>query len=122
VKEKGTILFRAGQSCRGVFVIRSGQVQLSLGAPGKLYPPHTVGPGFVVGLPATFSGEPYSLTAEAKSTCRLDFIARAKLLGLLRQNPEAGFQVLRLLSEEIFAMRKAVKKSDRNSRYSPKVA
>jgi CRP-like cAMP-binding protein len=122
LKDKGTVLFRLGQPCRGAFLIRSGQVQLSLDAVSGLYPARTVGSGFIVGLPATFSGEPYSLTAEAKSKCRLEFISRQKLLGLLHQNPDAGLQILRLLSEEIFHIRRVVKNGRRSSRYSPRVA
>jgi CRP-like cAMP-binding protein len=122
LKDKGTVLFRLGQPCRGAFLIRSGQVQLSLGTVSGLYPARTVGSGFIVGLPATFSGEPYSLTAEAKSKCRLEFISRQKLLSLLHRNPDAGFQILRLLSEEIFHIRKVVKNGGRTSRYSPRVA
>ena len=113
-KEKGTILFRAEQPGRGAFLIRSGQVKLTLdGAPG-LYPARTLDSGAVIGLPATFSGEPYSLTAEVKRTCRLDFIPRRKLLNFLRRNPEAGFQIARVLSEEIFQMRRAAKRSLRS--------
>lgn len=103
------MLFRSGQPCRGAFLIRSGQVELSLDAASKLYPTRTVSSGFVVGLPATFSGEPYSLTAQAKSRCRLDFVPRTRLLDLLQQNSQAGFEILRLLSEEIFQIRKVVK-------------
>jgi CRP-like cAMP-binding protein len=122
LKDKGTVLFRLGQPCRGAFLIRSGQVQLSLDTVSNLYPARTVGSGFIVGLPATFSGEPYSLTAEAKSKCRLEFIPRQKLLSLLHRNPEAGFQILRLLSEEIFHIRKVVNNGGGSSRYSPRVA
>lgn len=120
-KDKGTVLFRSGQPCRGAFLIHSGQVALFLEPSSSLYPARTVGPGFVVGLPATFSGEAYSLTAVAKSRCRLDFISRRRLLILLQENPEAGFQILRLLSEEIFHLRKLVKNGARTG-YSAKVA
>lgn len=122
LKDKGTVLFRLGQPCRGAFLIRSGKVELSLETVSGLYPPRTVGPGFVVGLPATFSGEPYTLTAEAKSRCRLEFISRQKLLSLLRRNPGTGFQILRLLSEEIFHIRTVVKNGGSSSQYSPRVA
>jgi len=122
LKDKGTVLFQMGQPCRGAFLIQSGQVQLSMDTASSLYPARTVGSGFVVGLPATFSGEPYSLTAEAKTRCRLEFIPRQKLLSLLHQNPDAGFQILRLLSEEIFHIRKVVHDGGRSSRYSPRVA
>ncbi len=122
LKDKGTILFQMGQQCRGAFLIRSGQVQLSMDTASSLYPARTLGPGFIVGLPATFSGERYSLTAEAKSRCHLEFIPRKKLLSLLQQNPDAGFQILRLLSEEIFYIRKLVNDGGRSSRFSPRVA
>jgi CRP-like cAMP-binding protein len=109
-KAKGAVLFRAGQPCRGAFLIRSGQVELSLEGASHLYPARVVGRGNVVGLPAAFSGEPYSLTAKAKSACRLDFIPRGKLLDLLRRNPRAGFDIVRMLSEEIFQMRNIAKR------------
>lgn len=76
LKDKGIVLFRSGEPCRGAFLIRSGEVKLSLDTPTALYPARTAGSGIVLGLPASFSGEPYSLTAETKTRCRLDFISR----------------------------------------------
>ena len=110
-KPKGAVLFQGGQPCRGAFLIRSGRVELSLEGASHLYPARIVGAGSVVGLPAAFSGEPYSLTAKAKTACRLDFIPRAKLLDLIRRNPRPAFDVVRLLSEEIFQMRNVAKRS-----------
>jgi hypothetical protein len=49
------------------------------------------GSGGVIALPATFSGEHYSLTAEVAKDYLFDFIPRRKLLDLLRQNPSVGF-------------------------------
>ena len=108
-KKKETILFHPGRPCRGAFMIRHGQVRLTLDVASGLYPNHVLGSGAVIGLPATFSGEAYSLTAEVVNDCRPDFIPRRRLLDLLRQNTEAGFQIVRLLSEEIFRMRTAAK-------------
>lgn len=97
------------------------RLELSLEGASHLYPPRIVGAGSVVGLPAAFSGEPYSLTAETKTACRLDFLTRAELLDLLRRNPRAAFDVVRLLSEEIFEMRNVAKRSLRTiSRRVPK--
>jgi len=121
LKKKGALLFRLGQPCCGVFLVNRGQVRLSLDAGSSLYPAQSVGSGSVVGLPATFSGEPYSLTAEAKTNCHLLFIPRRRLLALLHESPQAGLQILRVLGEEIFQMRKAVK-SGRESSYSPTIA
>ena len=56
-------------------------------------------------LPASFSGEPYSLTATAAKDCRVDFIPRARLLSLFRHDPQVGYQIVRILSGEISDMR-----------------
>lgn len=110
-KKKGDLLFRAGEQARGAFVVRSGKVRLQLEGAGGLYPTRTLGPGSLVGLPATVSGEPYSLTADAAQDCALDFIARKDLLALLQHNTTAALQILQILSEEIYQMRNTARKA-----------
>jgi hypothetical protein len=73
LKPKNAVLFRAGQACRGAFLICSGEVKLSLDDAAHLYRRRTVGPGFIIGLPAVFSGEPYSLTAQTKDSLQIGF-------------------------------------------------
>jgi CRP-like cAMP-binding protein len=104
-KPKGAVLFRAGETAKGAFLIRSGQVRLSLHKAPFVYPSRVLGQGNVIGLPASFSGEPYSLTATAAKDCHVYFIPRARLLSLFRHNPEVGYQIVRILSEEIYDMR-----------------
>jgi len=106
---KGAVLFHAGEPCRGAFLIRSGRIKLSLEGNEDLYPTRFLGEGTVVGLPATLSGEAYSLTAETAERCRLSFIPRRKLLNLVRRDAAVATQILLLLSEEIYQMRKAAK-------------
>ncbi len=103
---KGNVIFRAGQPVRGAFLIRRGQVAMRLNH-SSCFPTRTVGSGRIIGLPATFSGEPYSLTAEAKTDCLLYYISRPMMLSLLRHNPKVGYQIVRILSEDIFQMRKS---------------
>ena len=107
LKSKGEVLLRAGEAPRGAFLIKSGLVEMALAANPKLYPSRRLGCGRVIGLPATFSGEPYSLTAECATNCRLYFIPRQNLLELIQHDPAAGFQIVRILSDEIFQMRKS---------------
>ncbi len=110
-KKKGALLFRAGSPARGAFLVRSGKVKLQLEGAGGLYPTRTLGPGAVAGLPATVSGEPYSLTAEVEQDCELDFIPRKSLLALLQHNPTAALNILQILSEEIYKMRNTAKRA-----------
>lgn len=110
-KNKGDLLFRAGEQARGAFVVKRGKVRLQLEGAGGLYPTRILGAGAVVGLPATVSGEPYSLTAEAAQDCELDFISRKDLVALLQHNTTAALQILQILSEEIYEMRNTAKKA-----------
>ena len=104
-KKQGTILFRAGDRGKGAFVVRRGRIKLTLEGGAGLYPSRTLGAGSIAGLPATVSGEPYSLTAEAIQDCELDFISRKELLALIQRNTKAALQILQILSEEIYNMR-----------------
>ena len=105
LKGKDTALFRCGDPAKGAYLIRTGQVRLSLVEAPTQYPSRMLGPGNIIGLPASFSGEPYSLTATAAKDCRVDFIPRARLLNLFRHDPQVGYQIVRILSEEVSDMR-----------------
>lgn len=81
----GAVLFRQGQPGDGVFVLRRGKVRLSASShDGARLPYRTVGPGYVLGLPALFSGQPYSPTAEALEECVFGFVDRERALLLMR--------------------------------------
>ena len=103
----GTIIFHQGQAADGVLVIRQGKVQLSALSHGVDPPvPYRIaGPGYVLGLPALFSGEPYSLTAEAEEDCVCGFVAREPALELIRKRIDLCFQATDLLAREIRSLR-----------------
>ena len=108
-KPRGSVLFRRGDVVGGMFVVYSGRVKLGLGCDEQLYPSRNLGAGALVGLPATVSGEPYSMTAEVLEDAQLGFVPREGILDLLRSNSALSFEVMRLLSEEISGMRSAIK-------------
>lgn len=107
-KPKGAVLFRRGDPVVGLFLVRRGQVTLGLGGDSRVYPPRVLGVGSVVGLPATMSGAPYSLTAEVTEDSELLFVPRSVVIELLRSNPELGFEVMAVLGDEISKIRSAV--------------
>lgn len=108
-KPKGTILFRRGDDVSGVFLIRSGRVSLGLDCETPVYPARILGTGAVAGLPATVSGNPYSLTARVVDDAELAFVPREAVLELLHSDPLLCFQVMDILSGEISGIRSAVK-------------
>ena len=103
----GAVLFRQGQPADGVLVMRQGKVRLSaLAHEGDPQLPYrTVGPGYVLGLPALFSGQPYSLTAEAVEECVCGFVNRERALALVQNRLDLCFQAADLLAREIRSLR-----------------
>jgi CRP-like cAMP-binding protein len=111
-RPKGTVLFRRGEEVSGIFLIREGKVNLGLDSDGGLYPTRSLGPGSVLGLPATVSGAAYSLTAEVTEDSELGFVPRQAVIVLLRESPFLCFQVMEMLSDEISGIRSAMKLAD----------
>jgi len=105
-KTKGSTLFRLGDEPIGLFLVRKGKVRLAID--GTSIGSRTLGCGSVLGLPATLNRKPYSMTATALEECELDFVDCDAVLKLFRENCVLCFQALQLLSEEVFAMRKAI--------------
>ena len=67
-----------GVNPREAFVIRNGQVKLTLNGGAHLYPTRLVGSGNVIGLPAAVSGESYSLTARGDEELSARFHSTTK--------------------------------------------
>lgn len=110
-KPKGTILFRRGDDVSGVFLIRSGRIILGLDYETPVYPAKILGPGAITGLPATVSGNSYSLTAKVAEDSELAFVPRDPVLECLKNNPLLCFQVMDILSDEISDIRSAFKRN-----------
>lgn len=75
-----------------MFVVRKGQVKLSV-CGGKTFILKVVGPGELLGLSATISGEPYELTAETLTPCQAGFVGREDFLRFLREHSDACIKV-----------------------------
>jgi len=99
---KGTVLFREGQSARGVFLLCQGRVRLSLcSESGHRMTVRVVGPGEVLGLSAALAGGCYEVTAEALDSVQVAAIRRKDLLHFLHEHREVCLQVVNLLSEDL---------------------
>jgi CRP/FNR family transcriptional regulator, cyclic AMP receptor protein len=81
---RGTVLFVEGQANRGVYILCAGRVKLSItSAAGKKVIVRIARPGDLLGIHAALTGHSYEATAETLAPCRVDFISRKALLGLL---------------------------------------
>jgi CRP/FNR family transcriptional regulator len=99
---KGTVLFREGQTARGVFLLCEGRVRLSLcSESGRRMTVRVAGPGEVLGLSAALSGGRYEVTAEALEGVQVAAVRRKDLLRFLHEHCHVCLQVVNLLSEDL---------------------
>jgi CRP/FNR family cyclic AMP-dependent transcriptional regulator len=107
---KGALLFVEGQEPRGAFILCNGRVKLTANsADGKSLILRIADPGEVVGLPATISGRPYELTAEALEPVQANFIPRHEFLQFLREHGEAALKTAEMLCHIYHATHQEVK-------------
>lgn len=100
----GKILFERGQKAYGLFLLQTGSARLSV--PGAL--DRSVGPGALLGIPATLSKGVYSLSAELLEESEVLFVPSERVAALTTEHPEIGFQLVQLLSREIHELRQRI--------------
>lgn len=105
VYTKGATVFQHGDAVSGIFVIESGHVRVLLPtAQPVMQLLDVVGPGTILGLSETMSGESYHLTAESEDHTTATFIPRDQFLEFLREHGDYCMQVVRLLSEDLHGL------------------
>jgi CRP-like cAMP-binding protein len=101
---KGAVLFEHGTSVRGVYVVESGRVRLLLPTTHTRQLLEVAGPGTVLGLSESMSGDAYRVTAEAQDYTTVAFVPRERFMEFLREHGEFCMQVVRLLSEDLHGL------------------
>ena len=102
---KGATLFQRGSAIAGVYLVERGEVGILLPAGQRQKQLlEVVGPGTVLGLSETMSGEKCRITAEAGDDTTVAFIPREEFLEFLREHADFCMQVVRLLSEDLHAL------------------
>ncbi len=100
------VLFNAGDENLGVFLIRKGKVRLRVEGLPRLDRVFPV--GSILGLPATFTGSDYSLTAAAVTDAVVLRIPRDEFLRLMREEPVLCQEATDMLSKEVSFIQGAV--------------
>ena len=101
----GEFLFHEGSPCRGVYLIKSGQVQLLMRTPPKEYQQvELTGQGAYLGLNEVMGGMSHKFGARAVGTVEVDFIGRTKLTRFLRQHQDVCVQIVGLMSENLHGL------------------
>jgi len=106
-REAGSILLCEGES-GGVFLLCRGKARLTMySRTGEKLAFRTVGPGYLIGLPASMRQQPYNFTAELLEDSQVAFIRNQDIPTLLRQRSDLCFRVVQTLSHELRRLQRA---------------
>jgi CRP/FNR family transcriptional regulator, cyclic AMP receptor protein len=85
----GSMLFLENEPARGIYLLCSGDVKLSVSSPGgKTLILRIAKPGDVLGLTANMSAAPYEASAETLHPCQITFVRREDFLNFVNKYPE----------------------------------
>ena len=99
-------LFREDGDNTGVFLVIKGKVCLSVRGLPRL--DRQFGSGSVLGLPSTFTGHPYSLTATAMTAVEVTYVAQDAFVRLMRERPELCREATEMLGREVTFIQSAL--------------
>ncbi len=108
-REEGRPLFKQGDIPRGVYIVTSGEIALTMeSSSGKLLTVFSAGPGSLLGLPAVVGNQPYTLTAEARKGSSTRFVTCDDFEDLIKAQASLQFDVLQILAAEVRSARQAL--------------
>jgi two-component system, NtrC family, sensor histidine kinase HydH len=93
----GEQIFKEGDPGDGIYIVKSGSVQISAMAAGQHVVFARVPPGEVFGEMAVLDNQPRSAFASAETETTVFFLPREKLLGLLKGAPDLALNLLQEL-------------------------
>jgi len=101
-------LFEFGDTATSVHFVKKGEVRLLMPVSRTRAMGFRAGAGSLVGLPAAFSNEPYSMSALALKGTELGVMSRERFCELIATSPAFSFDVLRILAAETRSARRAI--------------
>jgi CRP-like cAMP-binding protein len=103
VYTKDSIIFEQGGVAAGVHIVEAGEVRIFLPS-AHSQSPELCGPGTILGLSETMSGNRYRVSAAANDHATVAFIPQHKFMDFLRGNCDCCMQIVRILSEDLHAL------------------
>jgi len=98
---RNAILFSEGHVARGVYVLRTGSVKISIcSADGKKLIIRIAKPGDVLGLYAGLTGRPYEATAELLEPGQVSFVSRQSLVQMIASQRAFGLGLIQIFSQQ----------------------
>lgn len=116
-REAGSILLCEGES-GGIFLLCRGKARLTMySRTGEKLALRTVGPGYLLGLPASVRNQPYNYTVELLEDSQVAFIRKQDIPTALRLRSDLCLRLVRTLCDELRRLqRAAIPPAQRGSR------
>lgn len=102
------VLFERGEAADAVYLVKTGEVGLMMLISETRAVGFRAGAGSLVGLPAAFSNEPYSMTAIAWKGAEIGVMSRERFCDMIAANPALSIDVLKILADETRSARLAI--------------
>ena len=93
------VLFREDEGNTGVYLLLKGKVRMGVRGVPKL--DRLFSAGSILGLPSTFTGHPYSLSAEALSEVDAVHVSQETFVQLMRERPDLCREATEMLGREV---------------------
>jgi len=93
----GEVIFNEGEKGDCMYDTAEGEVDLEY--QGRLL--HTLQSGEIFGEMGIINGEPHSVTARARTDCKVVKISRRRFLFMVEQTPNFAIHVMRVLAERL---------------------
>jgi CRP-like cAMP-binding protein len=95
------VLFHEGETCRGVYFVESGELELTIETGHKKMTLGVACLGQLLALAPAIRETEYPFTATAISDCRILFVEAEAVRSYLRQHPETCLHTVQMLGSEV---------------------
>jgi CRP-like cAMP-binding protein len=102
------VLFWRGDPAKSVYLLINGEVELLFDLSENAPIGFRAGSGSLIGLPAAFSNESYSMTAVVSDEAEFAVMGRNEFCQMIGSSPALSFDVLRILAGETRSVRTAI--------------
>lgn len=99
--EPGQVMFHAGDAADAAYVVIDGLAEMTVPTTGGHIVVNTLGRNAVIGEIAIFGSVPRTATATAKTRLETLRIAKEMLVEVIRKNPDAAIEMIRILAERL---------------------
>jgi CRP-like cAMP-binding protein len=94
-------LFQGGDEATSIYMLREGQVDVSVSVGNRPLFRRIAYPGFLLGAAAALTGRPHNYTATAVESVLASFLASSDFREYLKENPQTCFEVAQSIATEL---------------------